>query len=106
MKGVDDEGNAVVEFSNQVEFSNMMVDIIPSCVTNFVGLTDASGTPMTLEYAIDQTYFSDLVGRIMSELFSISKPKKEELKELKKSPSDISEGSMSILPEASKLLQD
>ena len=37
MKGVDADGSAVVEFSNQVEFSNAMMSVLPEVVSDFGG---------------------------------------------------------------------
>lgn len=93
MKGVAKDGTAVIEFGTELSYSNAMIKILPEVVFNFNGLVTADSTLISLEDAINETYFSALIGAIMSKLFLISKPEEEEKDELKKSSSDTSEES-------------
>ena len=54
--------------------------LIPNYVTNFKGLVDAEDQQITIEEAVDESYFTELVSIIMQELFAISNMGKDDSK--------------------------
>lgn len=90
MGEVGDDGKAKMTFKDQMEMSNAMQDLLPGHVKNFKGLRDANSANITLEVAIDEVYFQDLVGKILMELMHISNVG---IKEEKKSEAQPDESS-------------
>jgi len=84
----DVDGNDIISFKDEVQLSEVMSKILPEVVTEFSGLVDAEGVAIELTVAVDDMYFSELVAVITKELFTISRPGKEEIKDIKKPSSD------------------
>lgn len=63
-----------LSFEDQTKFTNVMIEILPSYVTNFSGLVDAIGNLISLEDMIQEAYFQSLVSHIVSKLLLISSP--------------------------------
>ena len=75
-----EDGGTKITFSDQMEFSNMAMDLLPVYVSNFQGLTNSAGEPMSIESIIDEVYFSSLLQELVVEIFSISRLSGEDAK--------------------------
>lgn len=72
--------DTVTKFTDQNEFAKVMMDFLPSNVSNFHGLTDSSGAPVTLETMVSELYFNKLTMNIIGKLMEISSLREDEAK--------------------------
>lgn len=75
------DGDVVkMTFSDKLEMGDVLFGILPDYVVSFDGLKDGDGNPMSLMAALEEAYFTELVSKIIGELFKISNLSKEEAK--------------------------
>ena len=74
----ENDGTVKMSFENQLKFTEVMLDLLPNYIEDFQGLFDADGNVISLEDAIAETYFQELIGRIAGRLMAISSPEENE----------------------------
>lgn len=74
-KGVGaDNIREAVSITDALDVMEIMADYLPDQVVHFEGLSDADGNPVTLEEALDEAYFTELVADIALAIFEDSFP--------------------------------
>jgi hypothetical protein len=67
---MDDEGKLSEE--DTIKMVNVAADILPEYVSDFKGLKDANGNPISIETVSTEVYFMDLVSILVTKLMEIS----------------------------------
>jgi hypothetical protein len=66
----DQDGVVKMSFEDEQKFLDVASDLLPAYVTDFIGLTDNTGSPVSLEAVVEHVYFlqitSELVGALMA----------------------------------------
>ena len=78
----NDEGDFVMSFSDQIEMSEVMSNVLPKRIKKFSGLKDANGAEISLEDAIEESYFMTLIIEIITQLMDASTVKEKKVKKL------------------------
>lgn len=63
---MDPSQEGVVSFEDQVQFTEVAVEILPEVVKTLTGLVDSGGNNIALDTVLEETYFTKLVADIMS----------------------------------------
>lgn len=86
------EENGVVKmtFSDTLEMGNVLFDLLPGYITSFTGLKDGEGNVIDLKTALEEAYFTDLIAKVIQDLFKISNLNKEDAKNSGGPSGDIS----------------
>lgn len=88
---IGEDGEMTMSFENQIQFAEVMAEVLPGSVKSFIGLKDTEGNAIDIGNAIEEAYFQDLISEIMGKLFAISKPSEAELKNSEAESQDTSQ---------------
>lgn len=75
------DGDVVkMTFSDKMEMSNVLCDLLTAYIVSFHGLKTADGAEIGLGQVLEEAYFSELTAAMIAKLFKISNLSKEEAK--------------------------
>jgi len=67
-----EDGEMKLRFTDQMEFSRVAGEMLPTYVKNFKGVKDARGESVAFETVLEKMYFMPLKSELVARLFALS----------------------------------